>query len=120
MNLAMLLEMVADAAGDRLVVGSRRGGLTAGELQAAASRAATLFRSRGVENVGMVDLNSEAVPIALFGASLAGLPFAPINYRLTDDSLNGIVGRLAPGIVVAGADIVGRLEPRDGIEHHHH
>ena len=116
MNLAMLLEMVADAAGDRLVVGSRRGGLTAAELQAAASRAATLFRSRGVENVGMVDLNSEAVPIALFGASLAGLPFAPINYRLTDDSLNGVVGRLAPGIVVAGADIVGRLEPRDGID----
>jgi acyl-CoA synthetase (AMP-forming)/AMP-acid ligase II len=47
----------------------------------------------------MVDLNSEAVPVALFGASLAGLPFAPINYRLTDDRLNAIVARLAPGIV---------------------
>ena len=81
-NVGMLLEMVADAAGDRLVVGSRRDGLTAGELQTAARRIATLFRFRDVENVGMVDLNSAAVPIALFGASLAGLPFAPINYRL--------------------------------------
>jgi acyl-CoA synthetase (AMP-forming)/AMP-acid ligase II len=116
MNLGMLLEMVADAAGDRLVVGSRRDGLTAQELQAAARRVATLLRSRGVEYVGLVDLNSEAVPVALFGASLAGLPFAPINYRLTDDKLNGIVARLAPGIVVAGADIGGRLQPHDGIE----
>ena len=64
----------------------------------------------------MIDLNSEAVPIALFGASLAGLPFAPINYRLTDDKLNDIVARLAPGVVIAGADILGRLEPHDGIE----
>ena len=116
MNLGMLLEMVADAAGDRLVVGSRRDGLTAQELQVAARRVATLLRTRGVEYVGMVDLNSEAVPVALFGASLAGLPFAPINYRLTDDKLNSIVARLAPGIVVAGADIGGRLQPHDGIE----
>jgi acyl-CoA synthetase (AMP-forming)/AMP-acid ligase II len=98
-NLGMLLEMVADAAGDRLIVGSRRDGLTAQELKAAARRVATLLSSPGVEYVGMVDLNSEAVPVALFGASLAGLPFAPINYRLTDDRLNAIVARLAPGIV---------------------
>ena len=116
MNVGMLLEMVADAAGDRLVVGSRRDGLTAEELHAAARRAATLFRSRDVENVGMIDLNSEAVPIALFGASLAGLPFAPINYRLTDDKLNGIVARLAPGVVITGAEVAGRLDPHDGIE----
>ena len=39
------------------------------------------------ERVALVDLNSEAVPVALFGAALAGKPFVPINYRLTDEQL---------------------------------
>jgi len=33
----------------------------------------------------MVDLNSGVVPIDLYGAALAGVPFVPVNYRLTDD-----------------------------------
>jgi acyl-CoA synthetase (AMP-forming)/AMP-acid ligase II len=112
----MLLEMAADGSDERVVVGSRRGGMTAPERLAKARRAAALFRGRGVDHVGMIDLNSEAVPIALFGAALAGLPFAPVNYRLTDDKLNDIVARLSPGLVIVGADIVGRLEDHDGIQ----
>ncbi len=116
MNVGIMLEMVADGAGDRVVLGPRDGGLTAAELLTRARRVAAYFRSRDVSHVGMVDLNSEAVPIALFGAALAELPFAPVNYRLTDDKLNSIVARLSPGIVVVGADILGRLEQHDGIE----
>ena len=69
-----------------------------------------------MENIGFVDLNSEAVPITLFGAALAGVPFAPVNYRLTDDRLNSIVARLAPGLVIVGADLLGRLDDHVGVE----
>lgn len=115
MNLSLLLEMVAEGAPDRVVVGSRAGGITAGGLLARARRAAGRFLAAGVERVGLVDLNSEAMPICLFGAALAGLPFAPVNYRLPDDQLRAILERLAPGLVVVAPDVADRVGPVDGI-----
>jgi acyl-CoA synthetase (AMP-forming)/AMP-acid ligase II len=114
-NLAMLLEMAVAGAGDRIVVGSRERGLTAAELQQRASAAAARFGKHPIESVVLVDENSDAVPIALFGAALAGVPFAPLNYRLPDDQLAALVERLVPAAVVAGPDAVGRLESLDGI-----
>ena len=64
----------------------------------------------------MVDVNSEAVPIALFGAALAGIPFAPVNYRLADDQLTAVLRRLAPGLVIVGPDVIARVGPIDGVE----
>jgi acyl-CoA synthetase (AMP-forming)/AMP-acid ligase II len=115
MNIAMLLEMVADGGPDRVVVGSKKDGLSAQELLRAARRAAAYFQAAGVEHVGLVDLNSQAVPITMFGAALAGIPFAPVNYRLPDEQLNAIVGQLAPGLVIVADDVVPRLDPVEGL-----
>src|SRR5437667_11956579 len=100
MNIAMLLEMVAEGAPDRVVLGSRAGGLTASDLLTSSRRAAGRFWSADVERVGLVDVSSEAVPMALFGAALAGLPFAPLNYRLTDEQLDAVIRRMAPAPLV--------------------
>ena len=116
MNLSLLLDMVAQGAPDRTVVGSKDGGLTAGELLARAQRAAARFTAAGVEHVGLVDLNTEAVPVCLFGAALAGLPFAPVNYRLPDDQLQAILRRLVPGLVVVGPDVVVRIGDIEGLQ----
>ena len=97
MNISMLLEMVAEGAGDRIVVGPAPTGLDAAELLGRARRAAGLFRAAGVDHVAMIGLNSDAVPIALFGAGLAGLPFAPLNYRLTDEQLGAVLPQLVTG-----------------------
>jgi acyl-CoA synthetase (AMP-forming)/AMP-acid ligase II len=99
-----------------VVVGPRAGGLTAADLHARARRAAALFLSSGVEHVGMVDVNSEALPLALFGAALAGIPFAPVNYRLTDDQLHTLLPRLAPGLIIAGPDDIDRIKVGDGLQ----
>ncbi|TMK83955.1 MAG: long-chain fatty acid--CoA ligase, partial [Actinobacteria bacterium] len=61
MNIALLLEMAAEGAPDRVVVGSRDDGLTAAELLQRSRRAAQQFQVMGVERVGVVDVNSEAV-----------------------------------------------------------
>ena len=53
----------------------------------------------------LVDLNSEAVPLALFGAALAGKPFVPVNYRLADDQLQAILERTAPATVIVGEGV---------------
>ena len=108
MNLGMLLEMAVEGAGERVLLGPRDGGLTAMQLHEHARRAAARFSSEKFEHVALVDVNSEIVPIALFGAALAGLPFAPLNYRLGDDQLREIIARLAPVAIVAGPDTAGR------------
>src|SRR3546814_15566933 len=64
----------------------------------------------------MIDLNSEAVPIALFGAALANKAFVPINYRLTDEQLRDLVRRTAPATVIVGEGIAERLGDIEGIE----
>jgi acyl-CoA synthetase (AMP-forming)/AMP-acid ligase II len=109
MNLAMLIEMVADGAGDRVVLGTRDGGFTGAGLLGAARRAAARFVGSGASHVVLLDLNSEAVPITLFGAALAGLPFVPMNYRLADDQLTSILSRVTPGVVVAGEETAARV-----------
>jgi acyl-CoA synthetase (AMP-forming)/AMP-acid ligase II len=112
----MLLQMAADGMGDRVALGSRPGGLTFGELAERAGRVGTYLAARSSERVAMVDLNSEAVPLTLFGSALAGKPFVPINYRLADDQLRAIVERTAPATVIVGAGVAERLGHIDGIE----
>ena len=38
--------------------------------------------------------------IALFGAALAGVPYCPLNYRLADEDLAALLGRISPALVV--------------------
>jgi acyl-CoA synthetase (AMP-forming)/AMP-acid ligase II len=108
-NIAMLLEMVAEGDPDRVCVGSSSGGLTASALLAAARRAAVSFEKEGAEAVGYFGLNSDVLPVALFGAALAGAAFAPLNYRAPDEQLASILPRVPPGPIIADAGEVDRL-----------
>jgi acyl-CoA synthetase (AMP-forming)/AMP-acid ligase II len=116
MNVSMLLEMVAEGADERVALGSQDGGLSARDLLSKSRRIARVFLSKGVEQVGLVDVNSEAVPITLFACALAGVPFAPVNYRLTDGQLDSVLARLAPGLVVAGGDVIPRIGAIEGLQ----
>ena len=85
-------------------------------MAAGARRLGAYFAARSGERVALVDLNSEAAPLTLFGAAIAGKPYVPINYRLADDQLRAIVSRTAPAIVVAGEGVAERLGAIEGIE----
>jgi acyl-CoA synthetase (AMP-forming)/AMP-acid ligase II len=115
MNLTMLLEMASEGMGDRVAFGSRDGGLTYAELLDRARRVATFVTDVGVERVGLLDVNSETVPLLLFASAIAGVPFAPINYRLADDRLCSIVERIAPALVVADETAAARIATVDGL-----
>lgn len=116
MNLSTLLEMVADSDPDRTVVGSRGGGLTAAQLLDHATKVAQLALAKDVRRVGLIDTNSLAVPTTLFGAALAGVPFASLNYRLADDRLRAQLDRLTPGLVVVGDGVAGRVGSIAGLD----
>ena len=108
--------MAADGMGERIALGSRTEGLTIAEMASRARRAGTVLAEVPGERVALVDLNSEAVPIALFGATLAGKPFVPINYRLADEQLRDLVLRTAPATVITGEGVADRLGAIPGIE----
>src|SRR3989454_4743561 len=118
-HLAMLLEMTADGLGDRVALGPREGGITMAELARRARRAGAFLASRPGERVTLVDLNSDAVPVLIFGAAFAGKPFVPVNYRLTDAELRAIVTRTAPATAIVGDGIVERLGDIEDIEYVH-
>jgi len=108
-NIAMLLEMAAEGDPERIVLGSHDGGITAADLLERARRAAIYFEKSGAVVVGYFGLNADTLPVALFGAALAGVPFAPLNYRAPDEQLRGIVGRVQGGVVIADDEEVARL-----------
>lgn len=114
MNIALLLEMAADAAPDRIALVCDGKRWTYGELNAAARGACELIADSGASHVALLDESSEASVIALFGAALAGVPYCPLNYRLADADLGALLGRIAPALVVGDGDRVGRLAPGQG------
>jgi len=116
MHLGMLLQMAADGMADRTAIGPVDSGITMSELATRAQRVGAALAERPGERVVLVDLNSEAVPLALFGAALAGKPFVPVNYRLTDEQLRAILERTAPATVIVGEGIADRIGSIDGLE----
>ena len=63
----------------------------------------------------LADVSSEALPVLLFGASWAGIPFVPLNYRLPDGELRTLAGRVSPALAVAQPGTTERLDGLDGI-----
>ena len=115
MNTGMLLERMAEAVGQRVAVGSRRGGLTYAGLLDQARRIAAVVHEAGAERVVAVAQNSPLLPALLYGSGLAGVPFVPLNYRLADESLGAVLARAAPGLAVVDDDAVSRVSGVDGL-----
>lgn len=115
MNVSILLEMAADAMADRVAVGSRSAGLSYGQLLERAGSTAAWLKEQPGRHVGLVDRNSEAVPILLFGAAIARRSLVPVNYRLADEQLRSIVARIAPAPVVVDHGVRTRLEGIDAV-----
>jgi acyl-CoA synthetase (AMP-forming)/AMP-acid ligase II len=114
-NLAVLLEMAAESFGERTAVrcGDTSYGYT--KLLAAADSLAARLRASGVRHAALLDVTSPAVPLLLFAAARAGLPFAPLSYRLTDAELGGLLARLEPVWLTTDSERAARLADRAGV-----
>ena len=114
MNIALFLEMAADAAPDRigLVCDGKR--WTYGDLLDAARGAFELIQESEAEYVALLDESSEAAIIAVFGAALAGVPYCPLNYRLPDADLTALLGRIAPALVIGDEERITRIAGDQG------
>jgi acyl-CoA synthetase (AMP-forming)/AMP-acid ligase II len=113
MNLMMLLEMAQSSFGDRVALTNGDEHLTYQQLFEASAVAGAKAKSIGAEYFAMLDESSFAFPTALFGAAWAGIPFVPLNYRLTGDELDALLTRVEPSILLCENDRTESLAGRD-------
>ncbi len=112
MNVMMLLEMATDGFGDRVAIQNGSERFTYAELFGAAGAAADTVAASGAARLAVLDVNSLAVPLGLFAAAWAGVPFVPLNYRLTGVELDALLGSIAPAYLVTDAERAGKLADR--------
>jgi acyl-CoA synthetase (AMP-forming)/AMP-acid ligase II len=101
MNLMMLLEMAAQGFGDRVAIQNEGEALTYAELFAAAGGAAREIKDSGAARAAVLDVSSLALPVVLFGSAWAGIPFVPLNYRLTGEEVDRLLEQIKPCYLVA-------------------
>ena len=116
MNVMMLLEMAATAMADRVAVGPLDGGVTCDGLMGDAAGLAGRLRASEAEHLVLCDEPGAVLPVALFGAAWAGVPYVPINYRLADDDLRRLAERAAPAVAVVDESGAQRLAGVNGLE----
>ena len=120
MNVMMLLEMAASGFGDRVAFVDAQAGasITYQELYDAAGAAAQTLAASDAERFVMLDVTNLSIPVALFACGWAGVPYVPINYRLTDPEIDALIDRVKPAYLVGDPDRIGRWTGNDGVEVH--
>ena len=107
MHLSSLVEMVESGFDERILLGEESGSVTGADLgRLVRSGASTLTGFSALVYVGE---NHGLLPVALFAAAWAGVPFVPVNYRLEDGQLNALVARQSGALVLADAATATRL-----------
>jgi acyl-CoA synthetase (AMP-forming)/AMP-acid ligase II len=103
-NLGVLLDMAVAGYGDRVALGSVRGGTTFADLGRRARGGAGVIREHGAGHLAFLGRNGPGAAHALFAAAAAGVPFVPLNYRLPADRINALIDRLDVPLVIVDPD----------------
>lgn len=107
MHISSLVEMVESGFDDRILLGTGAEPVTGSEFgQRVRAGASTLGDYRALVYVGE---NHPLLPIALFAAAWAGIPFIPVNYRLEDQQLNSLIARQEGVLVLSDMTTASRV-----------
>lgn len=91
---------------DRIVIGTRVGGMRGSQLRQAVLGLARRIQEAEAGELVFVGTHSPAFPVALLGGVVAGVPVVPLNYRLPVDSVRAILRRRTRPFVVADEDFL--------------
>lgn len=115
MTVVLPLTLAAESLPERVGVQDTLEALTYAALDRLSGRLASHVRAAGVDCVAMLAQNSVAFPALFFGAAKAGVPFVPMNYRLTDAQLDRQAALLGRALLVTDPAMAGRIAPREGL-----
>jgi len=100
----MLLAMAASTWPDQVAVVERSNGVrraTYLDLDRMSAGGARIAAEGAHDAILFVGVNGVALPVALFAAARAHIPFVPLNYRLADDKLAELIERFERPLVIA-------------------
>ncbi len=118
MNLLMLLDMIADASPDRVAFYDPVADQSItykGLLNASRSKAQVLLES-GARRCVLLDTTNLTIPLALYSSAWAGIPFVPLNYRLTEEELDALLDRVKPAYLITDSVRAPAFRDREGIQ----
>ncbi len=101
MSLSLLLEMAHDGYGNRCAVFTNDAALSYSELYQAALEGANRIGECDNDAVVYLAGNHACLPVALFAAALAGVPFVPLNFRLGAEHVGSLLSSHSKSLVVA-------------------
>lgn len=104
LSISLLLEMAASGDPDRLALVDAANRLTIGELSELADGGAGVIAASDVAHVAYVGSGGLMQPLLIFASARAGVPYTPINYRLSADGVQELIERLPDSLVVVDAD----------------
>lgn len=92
--------MAASSNPDRTAVVSGDLRLTTQQLSDLAEGGAGVIAESGAQHVAYVGLGGAMLPVLIFAAARAGLPFTPLNYRLSAEGIQTLIERLPEPLVI--------------------
>lgn len=104
MSVSLLLEMAVSANPDREAVVCDDIRWTTSELDDLARRGAGLVHESGVRSIAYLGTGGAMLPLLLFASAHAGLPFVPLNYRLSAEGLHALLRRLPNPLILVDAE----------------
>ena len=102
--------MAASSNSDRTAVVSGELRLTTQQLSDLADGGAGVIAASNARHVAYVGTGGAMLPVLIFAAARAGLPFTPINYRLSAEGIQALIRRLPEPLVIVDSryrDMVG-------------
>ncbi|WP_019873074.1 class I adenylate-forming enzyme family protein [Sporichthya polymorpha] len=107
MTFEMLLDMAREACPQRQAVGSRNADrMSYADLARRAAGGATLIRDSDASHVAFLGVGSPVFPALVFASAHAGIPIAPLNYRLPAEQINDLLAQLGRPYVVADPEFL--------------
>jgi acyl-CoA synthetase (AMP-forming)/AMP-acid ligase II len=104
LSVSLLLEMAASSFPDREAVVDGTTRLQVEELNKLADGGAGVIANSSASHVAYVGTGGVMLPLLIFASARAAVPLTPLNYRLSADALQALIGRLSEALVIVDPD----------------
>jgi acyl-CoA synthetase (AMP-forming)/AMP-acid ligase II len=110
MTISLILDMTTSAHADRGALTVDGQTYTFDELSTLVAAVGSELQETEAKHVVFLGHSGLGLPVLLFGAAHAGLPFTPVNYRLGARQLAELINRVDDAIVVIDPDVTTPFE----------